>query len=422
MEINALTTAAIVAGVGTYVLSFSKNFISKIHDFIINRVTCVLTVTSSSHEFGFISKYIFHLYNYHKFMPTNSFRPGMNLLIFGDDSDETKADLLKKRPNYLQLGEGTFYIKHEKYGIMKVNLNVDDEKQTANSWAANENFGEKATLSIRFFNNNVDNITDFMRESVSFSENDKIKNYLYFLNNSNEWVIDYSCTGREWSSVVLPSEQKQRILKDIAGFFNNEEMYRRASIPYRRGMLLHGKPGTGKTSIVRAIQDKLKLPVYVVNLKRLSDTSLLDALRTVPNRAIILFEDFDAVVSTVHKREEKPNQNPNQPTSALSLSAFLNSIDGAQSPEHVYFVFTTNHPEVLDEAVVRKGRVDVQEEFKFLNKELQKDLIMNILPEELWENAINTMVVSDEAKACDIQAQCFDMFFQTINKETSIHE
>lgn len=122
-------------------------------------------------------------------------------------------------------------------------------------------------------------------------------------------------------------------------------------IPWRRGYLLHGAPGTGKTSLVRALASELGLDLCIVNLtsSRLGDDGLATLMASAPPQAILLMEDIDAIFVGREKADAAPG---------LSFSGLLNAIDGVYAQEGRILVMTTNHKERLDPALIRPGRID----------------------------------------------------------------
>ena len=179
-------------------------------------------------------------------------------------------------------------------------------------------------------------------------------------------TVIYTAWGQEWrqfgyprkrrplSSVVLDDGVSEFVVGDIREFLKNGNWYMDRGIPYRRGYLLHGPPGSGKSSFIQAVAGELEYNICVLNLaeKYLSDDRLNMLLSMVPQRSIILLEDIDAAFTNV--REKKNDAN------GLTFSGFLNALDGVVSSEGRIIFMTTNHLERLDRALIRPGRVDVK--------------------------------------------------------------
>jgi len=124
-------------------------------------------------------------------------------------------------------------------------------------------------------------------------------------------------------------------------------------VPYRRGYLLHGPPGTGKTSFTQAIAGALKLNICYLNLSNgnMDDDGLNRALNNAPSQSIILLEDIDGIFVA----RESVNQGRD---GGVSFSGLLNALDGVRSQEGRILFMTTNHREKLDPALMRPGRAD----------------------------------------------------------------
>jgi chaperone BCS1 len=220
-----------------------------------------------------------------------------------------------------------------------------------------------------------------------------------------EWTRCMSRPPRSMSTVVLEDAQKQVIINDIKEYLRprTKKWYSNRGIPYRRGYLLHGPPGTGKTSLCFALAGLLHLPIYVASLnsKNISEEGLASLFRDLPSRCIVLLEDIDSagltmkrsadVVSEEKTEEEKkdekipgpqgpqaPNAPPAVENKGISLSGFLNIIDGVASSEGRVLVMTTNHIEKLDAALLRPGRVDLTVHFGYATAAVLKGLFMAI--------------------------------------------
>ncbi|KAM3162113.1 putative Mitochondrial chaperone BCS1 [Lachancea thermotolerans] len=155
-------------------------------------------------------------------------------------------------------------------------------------------------------------------------------------------------------SVILDQGIKQSILKDVKEFLNNGKWYFERGIPYRRGYLLYGPPGSGKTSFIQALAGELDYNICIMNLSEanLTDDRLNHLMNNIPERSILLLEDIDAAFNKRAQSSEKGFQ------SGVTFSGLLNALDGVASSEETITFMTTNHPEVLDPAIMRPGRID----------------------------------------------------------------
>jgi len=158
---------------------------------------------------------------------------------------------------------------------------------------------------------------------------------------------------RPIESVILKRGQAERVIEDLKTFLSQEEKYTELGIPYRRGLLLSGPPGTGKTSLASAITHELGLEVYYIALSALeSDSTLSELLSNIDPRSVLLLEDVD-VVHAAKERDDEEN--------GVTMAGLLNALDGFITPHGLITIMTTNHIEVLDPALIRPGRIDMIE-------------------------------------------------------------
>ncbi|KAJ3560744.1 hypothetical protein NP233_g10634 [Leucocoprinus birnbaumii] len=174
------------------------------------------------------------------------------------------------------------------------------------------------------------------------------------------WGIEWKPFGqprrkRPLQSVVLEPGVSSRIETDIKAFLDRRKWYADRGIPYRRGYLLYGPPGSGKTSFIQALAGSLSYDICLLNLSErgMTDDKLFHLLSNAPERSFILIEDIDAAFNKRVQTSEDGYQ------SSITFSGFLNALDGVASGEERIIFMTTNHLEKLDPALIRPGRVDL---------------------------------------------------------------
>ena len=190
---------------------------------------------------------------------------------------------------------------------------------------------------------------------------------------------------RKMETILLANNDKDKILNDINRFLDPEtqDWYKKKiGIPYRRGYLLYGPPGCGKTSFVKALANYLSLSLYIINLSssELDDQKLLEMIHSC-SHSIILFEDIDCVFGANEinhpKEPEISNKRNKKVSNQITFSGLLNTFDGVYAHQGNLIFMTTNHKEKLDPALIRPGRIDFEIEFGFASQECCFQLFKN---------------------------------------------
>ncbi|KAF9898167.1 hypothetical protein BX616_004395 [Lobosporangium transversale] len=178
------------------------------------------------------------------------------------------------------------------------------------------------------------------------------------------WSNSSTRSPRAFHSVILAEGLKEELLEDISTFRNSAHWYHDRGVPYRRGYLLHGPPGTGKTSFIVALAGHLRMSVCIVNLgiSGLNDQQLDQLLNNAPRNSILLMEDVDAAL--VRRKAGKAQSGSNN----VTLSGILNALDGITAQEGSVVFMTTNHIRKLAPALIRPGRCDRKLVFDYADK------------------------------------------------------
>jgi len=255
----------------------------------------------------------------------------------------------------------------------------------------------KQGYKIQCFGANKELIRNFVRDAQELYTEKMKKRTVIWSAASQNWgsTVRFqqlaARPSRPLNTVILPNDVGRAIVDDMRDFIDSEDWYYERGIPYRRGYLLYGPPGCGKTSFAAAAAGELRLTICILNLgsEALSDDTLIKLLSEAPKHAIILMEDIDAVFKPPTPEEDEADQqqqnkeklnnkhssDKKEPpfvsarkrtmknTNGITFSGLLNAIDGVAAQEGKMLVMSTNHPERLDPALVRAGRVDVRVRF-----------------------------------------------------------
>jgi len=162
----------------------------------------------------------------------------------------------------------------------------------------------------------------------------------------------------EFTKPILNEGYQDVLLEDVKTFFKNEKFYKDNGFTYKRGLLLFGPGGTGKSSLIKYIGTQVDVPTLVVSAKIDMDSLLKELIDvSCPDGCVVAIEDIDGI--EVYKRSE-----------------LLNFLDGFSSPKKCYFIATTNHIDRIGYAIAnRPSRFDMVVEVPAPNKEARRELI-----------------------------------------------
>lgn len=257
-------------------------------------------------------------------------------------------------PVLLSPADGTHALRYHDKWLM-VARNKESSGGAGVAAAASTNFGQE-TLTLTFGTTDRSIVSAFFDEVRELANPPHEPRVRVWTNRYADWSSGRELPARDPESVILPHGVYERLEVDIQTFTDSEEFYRRVGIPHRRGYLFEGLPGTGKTSLIRALASRFECDLYVLNLAEdnLTDSNLTSLMASIYGKAIVAIEDIDSYFDGRKAVSE---------TLKLSFSGLLNALDGAAAAEGRILIMTTNHRDRLDPALTRPGRVDYEVKF-----------------------------------------------------------
>ena len=285
----------------------------------------------------------------------------------------------------------------------------------------------------------IDDITNNYKSSIK--SNRCNKKYIYTLEKvkpNNEDSI-YDC----WNEELFEStrtfkniffEGKNQIIEKINFFINNRDWYYEKGIPYSLGIGLHGPPGTGKTSFIKALANYTNRNLVIISLKLIKTKQQLDHFffentyndnnekgSVSFNKKIIVFEDIDCIGDIILDRKNKPKninrkckskklpnmsigdviqgicEIDNSSKTAISnttneqpitLDDILNLWDGIRETPGRILIITSNHYYKLDSALVRPGRIDITHELSNANHNTIAEIFQHLFGKTIEMNKL----------------------------------
>lgn len=341
------STAFFVGAVG-FVALYARQAAALAYTWLRNRLIYRATILQSDSLF-----YDFEVWFYAHYHRKYRDVEASSTLRVGDGGVVAPGHPMNPAKNYevfYKQNQGLFVIRYDgKYLLVQKGREKLDAAQSFSSLFLNQ-----YTISGFMARTQID---ELLKESQRLADSKQQPNQIRIYDHSQwgEWRTAGSIQNKQLDHIILPAREKRELIEDLDAFTRSREWYAKTGIPYKRGYLLHGPPGNGKSSLSFSIANHLQRDLYCIDLGSFNGSpELKTAFSNIGHNSILLIEDVDSYFEGRKTKGE----------GKISFSSFINCLDGAFYKEGLITIITTNHLDKLDPALLRSGRMDMKLEVK----------------------------------------------------------
>lgn len=226
--------------------------------------------------------------------------------------------------------------------------------------------------------------TDFYEKACSEDLLLQNRTNILVCDKHGDWSVYNKIPKRTLKTIYIDETIKSKILDDVLNFLKPEveDEYNAFGIPYKKIYLLTGSPGSGKTSLIKALCNEINYNLGMLTItKETTNTTLLTAFKYIDPKSVILIEDIDCLFNKRHATNDNAQ---------ITFSNLINIMDGVLTKSGTIIFITTNHPEQLDNALLRPGRIDMILQINLPKKDEIEKLFTDLMSRYLQTDAIKT--------------------------------
>lgn len=364
---TGLQSNALLIGVFAYIANMFKGWFFSIIDYVMRRFTSY--VESDTMFWGVYRVAYTTMMTYTKSLGDTVIKNSKEMSGRDKESADSNTDISQ------DIATGKYIVRLDwlTYSVIVVSRESLNDKQFKR-------------ISVRIIGVNhikhADNLTKMISDATAQYYRGR-----YIYDGKGSWIANIG--KKTFDNIFM--ERKNEVLEDISIWCQDKDFYDMHAITYKMGILLHGEPGTGKSSFITALANMLSYDIIYLQASDLFSSEL----RLKP-RSVIVLEDVDCISSglrrsasdlpdngdkhfLVQNKRNNKQEISNSLDEMMGSHSFLNSLmqlmDGIKSPSEVIFVLTTNHKDKLDPALFRPGRITLDIEMGNISRPTAMDMV-----------------------------------------------
>ena len=261
--------------------------------------------------------------------------------------------------DYYELSEDTsYFVKLGSNNYMKVITYRNKSEKT---------FYPEHRLKVIFFGKDRYKLrAEFLHSALKLTDNKHIRvKYL------NEYEVTCDVIPHSFDNIVLDDEVKSRIINGLNGWNSSKDWYDNHQLVHKIGVFLYGKPGTGKSTIAKAVSTMFQnAPILTIDPSDImkSINGILKMRKKYEGTLVVLIEDFDMYFKSREELENIELELEEKKKKDMNQNAIFQLLDGVYSTDNTIYIATTNYKDRIDSALIRHGRFDIQEEVDYFDE------------------------------------------------------
>lgn len=222
-------------------------------------------------------------------------------------------------------------------------------------------------LKIQFFGKErYKHREEFLRNALRITDDKHIRvQYL------NEYEISCDVIPHSFDNIILDEEVKQNIVNGLVNWNKSKNWYDEHQLVHKIGVFLYGKPGTGKSTVAKAISSMFgNAPILTIDPNNIMNSvnGIMKMRKKYDGTIVVLIEDFDMYFKSREEVENIEIGFKQKKQKDFNQNAIFQLLDGVYSTDNTIYIATTNYKDRIDSALIRYGRFDIQEELEYFNE------------------------------------------------------